>query len=223
MMRRRGGGYRWLPTVVAAAVLLPGSYFGVTEALGHLGGRGEEVASATGCQDGCGATPVAASPLSSASPAKTTPAPGKSHTPAAHASKHPSHTAKQDAAAVPHPSSPATSSNPNPGSGSPPPAPHLAARYQTQSEWLIGFTGEFTVVNNGSRPISSWQLRITLPGDTLTGAVNGNWSQDGDVVTLVPYSGQGVIQPGGQQTITFTADGLNTAPSNCTVNGAACS
>jgi cellulase/cellobiase CelA1 len=206
--------------VAAAAVVLPGSYFGVSAALEHLGGGGEAVASSAGCQVGCGASPVAASsPVGSASPARTTPAPARSpRTLATHArtaQARPARASGPRPTATPHPT--ATASPP------PPAPPPVTAGYQEQSQWPGGFMDEFTVVNHGSAPVSSWQLKITLPGDMVTGVFGGNWSQDGDVVTLQPYPGQGPLGPGATQTITITANGSVAKPSACTVNGYACS
>jgi hypothetical protein len=211
--------------VVAAVLVLPASYFGVNAALEHLGGGAQAAATEVGCQSlGCGASPAAAAPLSSASPDGT---PARSarpkSTPKAQVKQAKPHQVRTSAPATPRPSSPAGTPSPTATATPPPPAPPpVTAAYQEQNGWPGGFMGNFTVVDHSAEPVGSWKLTITLPGDVVTGVFGADWSQRGDVVVLAPEPGMGSLEPGVAQTITIVADGNSAAPASCTLDGGAC-
>lgn len=103
----------------------------------------------------------------------------------------------------------------------PPSTPPLAARYESVSTRLLGYTAEVVLDNPGDAAATGWTLVLTLPeGSTVTGAKKVEWRQDGQVVT---FTGQ-PVPAGGSQTVEFDVRdaGIRKAPEECTVNGNPC-
>jgi Cellulose binding domain len=224
MRRARQGRARWLTPVVAAVLVLPASYFGVNAALEHLGGGEQAAATEVGCQSmGCGASPAAAAPMSTASPASAPATPARAkNTPKPQVRPAKPRRDRTSAPATPRPSTPAAKPSPTTTATPPPAPPPVTAAYQEQNGWPGGFMGNFTVLDHGSQPVGGWKLTITLPGDMVTGVFGADWSQHGDDVVLTPEPGMGPLEPGVAQTITIVADGSSAAPASCTLDGGAC-
>lgn len=217
---------------VLAVALLPASYFGTTAALDHMnGGLTSPLASCV--SSGCGSTamsPEAASTSAAASAsraghARRSSRPRARHTPAAH----PSAAADHQGGVTP----PATSSRPSPRASkprpsrtaSPPPAPQrpqATVSYQPEQRWLGGFTGQFTIANDGQRTIGNWQLTVTLPGDQVRDVQGADWYTSGDTLVMQPPHGSGPLEPGSSLTISIVAFGTDDTPATCSVNGRTC-
>jgi hypothetical protein len=101
---------------------------------------------------------------------------------------------------------------------------HVGYSVDTQSK--NGFSAAITIKNNLSAPINGWNLTWTWAGDQqITQAVNSNYSQTGQNVSLTNVAGNATIDDG--QTlngIRFSASnsGKNTAPTTFYVNGILC-
>jgi Cellulose binding domain len=133
---------------------------------------------------------------------------------------------------VPPPPSPlATSPSPTPSPArthprpkpSPTPSPPaVTVGYSLVQQWDGGFQGEFTIVNNGTAPLSGWVLRAKFPSDHVETAWGASYQANGAILTLTPASYQPSIPPGGSQSAFFTANGTQQTPMSCTFNGKAC-
>jgi endoglucanase len=99
--------------------------------------------------------------------------------------------------------------------------------YATSSSWPGGFTASITINNTGTSPINGWTVTFRYNGDQkVTNAWGATASQSGATVTLTNVSYDGSIAPGGTLTgvgMQGTWGSSNAAPSNFTLNGAACS
>ncbi|MGC5019276.1 SRPBCC family protein [Micromonospora sp. DT47] len=101
----------------------------------------------------------------------------------------------------------------------PPPAPPVAARYQTVSTRLLGYTGEVVVDNSASAAAQDWTVIVTLSqGGTVTNVSGADWRQDGQAVTFTGPAGR-------PHTFRFDVrdpELLTNAPEGCTVDGNPC-
>ncbi|HZU56421.1 MAG TPA: glycoside hydrolase family 6 protein [Actinocrinis sp.] len=99
--------------------------------------------------------------------------------------------------------------------------------YANSSTWPGGFTASVTINNTGTAPINGWTVTFRYNGDQkVTNAWGATASQSGATVTLTNVSYDGSIAPGGTLTgvgMQGTWTSSNAAPSNFTLNGAACS
>ena len=94
----------------------------------------------------------------------------------------------------------------------------------TVSQWGGGFTADVKVTNNGA-PLSAWTLAWTFPGDQLiTSAWSATVAQSGASVTARNVDYNGSLPTGGSANFGFQATfgASNPAPTNFTLNGAAC-
>jgi len=119
--------------------------------------------------------------------------------------------------------SPSTSASPStsPSSG----ASSCRIAYSANS-WSTGFTASVTVTNTGASALNGWTLSWTWPGNQqVTSAWNATVSQSGTRVTAVNLSYNATIAPGANTNFGFQAtySGTNTAPTQFTLNGSACS
>jgi hypothetical protein len=78
------------------------------------------------------------------------------------------------------------------------------------------------VVNDGTAPISNWQLVVALPLDSVSAVQNAEFSYDSDVVFATPAPGDPPISPGGTLVVTIDASGPTTAPADCSFGQVAC-
>ncbi|MEE6259132.1 glycoside hydrolase family 9 protein [Plantactinospora sonchi] len=89
-----------------------------------------------------------------------------------------------------------------------------------------GFTGQATIRNTGTTPISGWSLRFAFTGDQkVREAWMAKVTQSGATVTATGESYNSRIMPGGSVMFGFnatTSGGANPDPGLFTVNGAAC-
>jgi cellulase/cellobiase CelA1 len=230
---------RWTLPVLAIA-LLPASYYGATAALDHVNASGPAGSLAADCGATCGNT--ATTPAAASSPAPS--AVGQAaHSPARHTPGRHAPAAQQPATAspsgraaphtLPHPAPQASRPAP-PRTDTPPPRrprpprppqprrPHVTASYQPGQRWPGGFTGQFTIVNDGRKPISGWQLTATLPGDQVRDVQGADWSTSGDTLVMQPPRYGGPLQPGASLTISIVAYGNDDTPATCSLDSHSC-
>ncbi len=84
------------------------------------------------------------------------------------------------------------------------------------------FTGQVTVVNRGSAPVTNWQMVVALPYDTVSAAQNAEISDSSDVLFLSPAPDDLSIAPGGTVVVSIFASGPTTTPAECSFNNVAC-
>jgi hypothetical protein len=92
----------------------------------------------------------------------------------------------------------------------------IVAQYDGQ------FEGEVTVVNNGSAPISGWQIVVALSGDQITSFSDASGYVSNDILLLQPASDADALAAGGTLSVYFTAVGQQTTPDVCTFNSVSC-
>jgi Cellulose binding domain len=99
----------------------------------------------------------------------------------------------------------------------------LTATYQEGTSWGTGYSGQYTITNAGSAPVTGWTLAFTLPpGTSLTSLWDGSYTTSSGRVTVVSDGWDATIAPGGTVAVGFVAAGGAGQPGHCTVNGAAC-
>lgn len=94
--------------------------------------------------------------------------------------------------------------------------------YQATAQAGGGFTGQITVVNHGSCPISNWQLIVALPLDSVSAVQNADYSFDSDGVFASAAPGDPAIAPGGTLVVTIDASGPTMTPADCSFDNVAC-
>jgi Cellulose binding domain len=100
----------------------------------------------------------------------------------------------------------------------------LVVRYLIASEGPGGFQGEISVTNNGTQPISSWQIVVALPDDQVLSFSNASGFVSNGILLLQPGPGAQPIPPGGGQlNVFFAAEGAQTIPEACAFNDVVCS
>lgn len=105
----------------------------------------------------------------------------------------------------------------------PPPASAATATFVRTSTWETGYEAKFTVTNNASSTISSWNVQFDLPsGSTLGSYWDALVSRSGQHVTATNQSWNGTLAPGASTSFGFVVAGTGN-PTNCTVNGTSCS
>ncbi len=220
-------GHRWTAALAAGVAVLT-----VACAIILILPQHPSPGAAASCTGRC----ANASPGPSHGSPRTTPASGKragSHpagSPSASASGKASTPPARHASASPHPTHARTSPAPKPTKTSaspkptPPPVapPPVSVSYTLVNQWQNGFQGQFTIVNNGSKPIHGWDLTAVLSGDQVRWAWPAMFSMSGSTLTLTPQSSQNTIPPGTSLTENFLANGTTTSPSSCTFNGSPC-
>jgi hypothetical protein len=117
---------------------------------------------------------------------------------------------------IPSTPAPSTSAAVPTSPGAPP-----GVTYQATAQ-AGGFTGQITVVNHGTAPISNWQLVVALPLDSVSAVQNADYSYDSDVVFASPAPGDPPIPPGGTLVVTIDASGPTTTPADCSFDNVAC-
>lgn len=103
-------------------------------------------------------------------------------------------------------------------------ATECSVDYEITNEWGSGFTANVTVNNEGD-PVSDWVLGWTFPdGQQVSNGWSGDFSQDGDQVTVTHPGWQPDLGSGESATVGFqaTADGANGEPQEFTLNGTVC-
>src|SRR5580692_7914298 len=102
----------------------------------------------------------------------------------------------------------------------------LTASYQAGTSWGTGYSGQYTISNNGSTAVTGWTLSFTLPaGTNLTSLWDGAYTDNAGQVTVTNDSWDATLAPGGTATVGFESESSGPAgqPTDCTINGASCS
>jgi len=97
----------------------------------------------------------------------------------------------------------------------------VTATFSKQA-WSTGYTATVTIKNETSAAISSWKVEFDYPASTTVGAYwDSLLTKSGNRNTFVNREYNGSVAPGASVSFGFNAAGT-ADPSNCTVNGAAC-
>jgi hypothetical protein len=103
-----------------------------------------------------------------------------------------------------------------------PPASAATAAFVRTSTWSSGYEAKFTVTNNSSASISSWNVQFDLPAGSAVGSFwDARLTTSGQHVTAVNQSWNGALAPGASTSFGFIVSGTGD-PANCTVNGGSC-
>ncbi|AXI80454.1 glycoside hydrolase family 9 protein [Peterkaempfera bronchialis] len=106
-----------------------------------------------------------------------------------------------------------------------PSAAACSVTYHVDSSWDVGFTATVTVKNTGSTAINGWTLAWAFPGNQkISNAWNATVAQNGAAVTAKDAGWNGTVAAGATASFGFQAgySGSNPAPTQFTLNGAAC-
>ncbi|MEU2610333.1 cellulose binding domain-containing protein [Micromonospora sp. NPDC007271] len=103
-----------------------------------------------------------------------------------------------------------------------PPASAATATFVRVTSWGSGYEAKFTVKNDTSTSITSWNVQFDLPAGSTVGAFwDAVLTASGQHVTAVNQSWNGTLAPGASTTFGFNVNGTGD-PTNCTVNGGPC-
>jgi hypothetical protein len=103
-----------------------------------------------------------------------------------------------------------------------PPASAATAAFVRTSSWSSGYEAKFTVTNNSSASISSWNVQFDLPAGSAVGSFwDARLTTSGQHVTAVNQSWNGALAPGASTSFGFVVSGTGD-PTNCTINGGPC-
>ncbi|WP_229403014.1 cellulose binding domain-containing protein [Micromonospora okii] len=96
------------------------------------------------------------------------------------------------------------------------------AAFVRTANWSSGYEARFTVTNDASTSISSWNVQFDLPtGSSVSSFWDTTITTSGQRVTAVNRSWNGSLAPGASASFGFIVTGSGD-PTNCTVNGASC-
>jgi hypothetical protein len=102
-------------------------------------------------------------------------------------------------------------------------APAIEVAYKIDQRWNGGFQAEIEVVNNGSQPISNWQIAVALESDQFTSWWNATGYVSNGILLLYQASDEGpVAANGGTLHVYFDVSGSQTVPNACGFDGIAC-
>jgi hypothetical protein len=91
-----------------------------------------------------------------------------------------------------------------------------------QADGGFQFEGEVSVVNEGSAPISGWQITVALPYDQITAISGASGYVSNHILLMQPQSGSGTLEPGGSLRVFFAAQGPEMTPRLCAFNNTIC-
>lgn len=102
------------------------------------------------------------------------------------------------------------------------PASAATATFARTSSWGTGYEAKFTVTNNTSTTITSWNVQFDLPSGSAMGTYwDALLTSSGQHHTFTNRSWNGTLGPNGTASFGFIVTG-NGDPTNCTVNGGSC-
>jgi hypothetical protein len=91
-----------------------------------------------------------------------------------------------------------------------------------QADGGFQFEGEVSVVNEGSAPISGWQITVALPDDQFTAVSGASGYVSNHILLMQPEPGSGPLEPGGSLRVFFAAQGPEMTPRLCAFNNTIC-
>jgi hypothetical protein len=215
--------YRWHAVLLAGAGAAALAAWAVLMVNGHDGRLVASDCGLVSCSAALpGSTSASAAPEGSPRGRVTArPSPAHRKAPAAHApSAIPSPSATPSRT---HPASrPSPAASPTPSASPTPTQVNATVSYTVDQRWPGGFQGHFTIVNNGTAPLTGWALTATLPGDQINSVWSASYTMNGDQLTLTAPSSQPSIAAGASQSAYFTASGRTAKPTGCIFNSQVC-
>ena len=96
----------------------------------------------------------------------------------------------------------------------------VTGTFTVNSDWGTGYCAEIVLTNNGTTAVNGWTLTFTT-ADNITSLWNGDYTADGNEITVTDGGWNGTIPPGGTATFGYCADyaGSITVPADATFNG----
>jgi len=91
-----------------------------------------------------------------------------------------------------------------------------------QADGGFQFEAEVRVVNNGSAPISDWQISVALPDDQITAIGGASGYVSNHILLMRPEPGSGPLEPGSELTVFFDAEGPEMTPRLCAFDNTIC-
>jgi hypothetical protein len=98
----------------------------------------------------------------------------------------------------------------------------VTVSYAVDEQDGASFRAEVDVINDGSSPISGWQIVVALPEDQITDFANATGYVSHHILLLQPASSEPAIAPGATLRVFFSAVGTETAPTLCAFNNVTC-
>jgi hypothetical protein len=86
----------------------------------------------------------------------------------------------------------------------------------------LQFEGEVHVVNNGSAPISGWQIAVALPEDQITAIGGADGYVSNHILLMQPAPDAGPLAAGGELSVFFVAQGPEMTPKLCAFDDTVC-
>jgi hypothetical protein len=84
------------------------------------------------------------------------------------------------------------------------------------------FEAEVRVVNNGSAPISDWQISVALPEDQITAIGGASGYVSNHILLMQPEPGSSPLEPGSELKVFFEAQGPEMTPRLCAFDNTIC-
>jgi hypothetical protein len=91
-----------------------------------------------------------------------------------------------------------------------------------QADGGFQFEGEVNVRNEGSAPISGWQITVALPYDQITAIGGASGYVSNHILLMQPQPGSGPLEPGSSLRVFFAAQGPEMTPRLCAFNNTVC-
>ncbi|MEV0730012.1 MULTISPECIES: glycosyl hydrolase family 18 protein [Polymorphospora] len=99
----------------------------------------------------------------------------------------------------------------------------LTTTFAASSDWGSGHEVRVTVTNGTSSPVNTWRIEFDLPaGTTISSFWDADVTRTGNRVVAVKKSWAGALAAGASTSWGYIGTGAYRAPTNCTINGAAC-
>jgi len=100
--------------------------------------------------------------------------------------------------------------------------------YAVTQGWGTGFVANISITNAGPNPIDGWTLAFSFPAasESVSSDWNGNWSENGQAVTVTSLNWNGTLAASGGNTVDIGFVGANIgaypSPAAFTLNGTVC-
>ena len=100
--------------------------------------------------------------------------------------------------------------------------------YDVTQGWGTGFVANLSITDSGPDPIDGWTLAFSFPASTESfgSGWNGNWSANGQAVTVTSLDWDATLAANGGNTVTLGFVGANSgaypSPAAFTLNGTVC-
>jgi hypothetical protein len=101
-------------------------------------------------------------------------------------------------------------------------APAVTYVVVAQADGGFQFEAEVRVVNNGSAPISDWQITVALPDDQITAIGGASGYVSNHILLMQPEPGSSPLEPGSALKVFFEAQGPEMTPQLCAFGNTTC-